>query len=195
MNKTSMNRFQYARMNMTGKPLEVVAEESGVSKNTIWKLEHNKVDAGYKVVGKLAEYYGVNVAWLVGQSDSPSLDESRQMITDTTGLTDKALNMVQFMKRNKLSDTLNILLESDDFKQMVKWFKTARIVNQHCTESDKTTEIDDAVYQGSIEDTNGEAIQYAYFPGESHIDMCLLRASKALDHAFTAILKEDKNNG
>ena len=46
-------RFKEARMNMTGKPLDAVAEESGVSKNTIWKLEHNKVDAGYKVPGWL----------------------------------------------------------------------------------------------------------------------------------------------
>ena len=190
-----MNRFKLAREMRGNKSLDYVAKESRVSKNTIWKLERNMVDAGYSNVVKLANYYKVNVAWLMGQSESPSLNEDSQTVTQITGLSANAVSTLQLMKNNGLIDNLNSLLESDEFPKVVRWFKTARIINRFCDKSDSNTLIDDEAYQGMIEDTDGQAINNAWFPGESQIKMCIQRSTETLNQIYSKIMKEDKDNG
>ncbi len=194
--KKRATRFKEARENIN-ESLRTVDEKTGISKSTIHKLESedDSTKVNYVDICTLADHYKVNVAWLMGQSDSPSLDENIQIVTKTTGLSNEAINMIKSMKDNKLIDSLNKLLESEDFSRMVRWYKTARIINQYCTESDKATLIDDEAYQGMIEDTLGQAVESAWFPGESQIDMCLLRATNTMMKIFETIMKEDKNNG
>ena len=197
--KERAERFRKARGNQSLKDVYEATKAKGnpVSASMISDLESYSIDrpVQYQKVAALAEYYGVNVAWLMGQSDSPSLIEDSQIVTRTTGLSDEAINMLKLMKNNKLTDSLNSLLETEDFARMVRWYKTARIINRYCTEADKTSMIDDEAYQGMIEDTLGKAIDSAWFPGESQIDMCLLRATNTLMHIFETIMKEEKNNG
>ena len=131
----------------------------------------------------------------MGQSDSWTLDTSSQAVTETTGLSTEAICTIQSMRDSGLIDSLNSLLESDDFPKFVRWFKTARIINRHCSEADKTSMIDDEAYQGMIEDTNGQAMENAWFPGESQINMCLLRATTTMQQLLTSVMKEDKSNG
>jgi len=193
-------RFRQARneKNANGKQtVRMVEECTKIPKSTISKMESDKDDTniGYKDIVTLANHYGVNVAWLMGQSDSPVLDVDSQTVTKATGLSAESVSMLQTMENDGLIDSMNALLQSEDFIRFVRWFKTARIINKHCTDNDNTTSVDDEAYQGMIEDTNGQAVDYAYFPGESQIDMCLLRATNIINTIFWEIMKGEKDNG
>ncbi len=145
------------------------------------------------MIPEIAKLFNVSADYIFGLSDE--MQPQAKDFQNATGLSEKSVALLQTMKNDRLIDTLNLLLESNDFKKIIRWFKTARIINQHCTETDKTTEINDEVYQGMIEDTNGQAVENAWFPGESQIDMCLLRARNTLEQMFRTILKEEKSNG
>lgn len=144
------NRFKLAR-EMAGNPsLDDVAKKSGVSKNTIWKLERGLVDAGYKIVRLLAEYYQVNVAWLIGMPNtSPVLDESSQAVTLATGLSEKAIENLQKMKHNTYQTAcINGILESDDFIETIERISTAMKIHKNPFFNPVSERITQAVRQG-----------------------------------------------
>lgn len=192
------DRFYKARtkLNKNGKesPRKVYAE-TGVTASSINLYESDDRIPNMENAKILADHYGVNLSWLLGESDSPSLDKDSQLITELTGLSPEAIEMICRIKGFGLIETMNAVIASDSFRQMIQWIDTARIINKHCTDADKNNETDDAVYHGMMKDTLGEAIGFAWFPGESHIDMCLLRASKALENTIAQIMKEDKEDG
>ncbi len=122
------NRFKEAR-EKTGYSLDYVESQSGVSKNTIWKLEHDMVDAGYKLIARLADFYGVNVSWLIGQSDSPSIDESHQAVTNVTGLSEMAIqNLMRITNERGKRIALNHLLESEFFTTAIGFLSMTEIM-------------------------------------------------------------------
>lgn len=132
------NRFKLAREMAGNNSLEYVAEDSGISKNTIWKLERGLVDAGYKVVGRLAEYYHVNVAWLMGQPNtSPSLDETDQAITKATGLSESSIrNICKYKNIPDMMLCINQFISSDEFINAV----SSIVISKKTPITIKTTE-------------------------------------------------------
>lgn len=130
------NRFRQARMMNGGKSLDYVARESGVSKNTIWKLETDQVDAGYSLVCKLANYYSVSAAWLIGQAENASLSEDRQTASRITGLSGQVIDWLASMGNDSESVTaLDMLLSSDSFRDALKMFAQARKISAYNNQS------------------------------------------------------------
>jgi len=185
-------RLRELRLRDGHKP-ETIANYLGCAVRTVQAYERGEREFPIDMIPLIARLYNVSADYLFGLSDEmqPQAKEFEQ----ATGLSEKSVALLQSMKNDGLAESLNLLLEMNDFKRIVRWFKTARIINKHCTDSDKVTEIDDEAYQGMIEDTDGKAMENAWFPGESQIEMCLLRATNTLEQMFTTIMEEDKNNG
>lgn len=182
------NRFQQARENAGNESLESVAENSKVSKNTIWKLEHNMVDAGYKVVRRLAEYYQVNGAWLMGMPNtSPTLDESSQAVTKVTSLSEKAIENLQKITDADEKDAMNSLLESESFRTVVTWLSLAEHMIQH----ENITKVESWDEQRKIEsmwDDNFN-VEMKLSPKES-ARYFLSRAIQTTDDMLSLIIRE-----
>lgn len=190
-----MNRFKQARIMSGGKSLDRVASESGISKNTIWKLELDKVDAGYSIVTKLANYYGVNVSWLIGQSDTPVLDEDHQIVTGITGLSENAISNLQRMKAWKLMDAMNAIVETEDFIRVVEQFDASRAILQCNNETLKEGHILDQAYVNSVRDSNGKTSDFALLSKATQADMLMASSSQIFGNLLRSILKEGENNG
>ncbi len=118
-------RFKQARieLNRHGKQtLAEVAEATGMSPSTLSTLEnpeHSRVPSS-KNVNILAQHYGVNPGWLLGQSISPSTDLNTQMISDYTGLSTEAIRIIRNLTRDEVDRRLvNALIESEEFSSLV----------------------------------------------------------------------------
>lgn len=88
---------------------------NGVQTSMITDLENPAVDrpVQYQKVMALAEHYGVNVAWLMGQSDSPSLGKCcKQIVSEYTGLSDDIINILNEINNKGLSNELNKFIET-----------------------------------------------------------------------------------
>ena len=194
-NEERAKRFKYAREQAGIKNYEDAETLSDVPVSTIWKLENGKmnVNVGYRSIVALAQAYKVNVAWLLGQSDSPSLDEDNQTATMITGLSADAVRILQTMKETRLIDSLNSLLESDGFMKMLIDFDTARKINADSTETKETANLIDGLTQwGTL---NGMDSRNNRVSDHQLIDMYLWKASQEIGNTFRQIMKGDKDNG
>ena len=93
-NAERAKRFKDARTQSPhgAETLAQVYAATGISASAISNLENpenNRVPSA-KIVSVLAEHYGVNAAWLMGQTDSPSLNENSQALTNIIGFSPKA---------------------------------------------------------------------------------------------------------
>ena len=194
-------RFYKARTKLNqhntdgGKPesIQTVYRNTGVPASSIMMYENGDRLPNTENALALAEYYGVNVLWLLGQSDSPSLDENSQTVTKETGLSDEAVRILQTMKETRLIDSLNSLLESDGFMKMLIDFDTARKINADSTETKETANLIDGLTQwGTL---NGMDSRNNRVSDHQLIDMYLWKASQEIGNAFKQIIKGDKDNG
>lgn len=190
-----MNRFKKARIIAGNKPLEVVAKESTVSKNTIWKLENGLVDARYSCILKLANYYCVDVGWVLGKSDSPSLDGSIQTISKTTGLSDRAIENLQILKAWGLSEALNQILEDADFVHVLERFESGRILSKTVSESEEESMIADQAYVHSIMDSDGRTSDFSLLSKGTQADMLIASATQVFGNILRDTAKGGKDNG
>lgn len=62
-----MNRYRYIR-SANGKTLREVAEGAGVSERTLARIENGQ-EPSPAVAGKLAQFYGITLAELLGVED------------------------------------------------------------------------------------------------------------------------------
>ncbi len=125
-------RFREARTkkNQHGaQTLMEVAEATGISISTLSTLEnpeHSRVPSS-KNVNILAQHYGVNPGWLLGQSISPSTDLNTQMITDYTGLSADAIEIIRSLPRDEIDRRLvNAFIESEEFAKLLCTAKVIR---------------------------------------------------------------------
>lgn len=125
-NAERAKRFKAARTEYNRHGAETLAQvyaTTGVSASAISNLENpesNRIPSSGKVT-MLAEHYGVNVAWLTGQSESPSLNENSQIATDTIGLSVKAVDkLTRLMADPEQKAAINSMIESEHFDQMIQ---------------------------------------------------------------------------
>lgn len=126
-------RFREARndRNINGKEtLRTVVEETMIPKSTICNMENekSKTNIGYIDIVNLANHYGVNVAWLMGQSDSPSLNEDVQAATKVTGLSSDAIEKLSLLGSDEIA-CLNALLASYDFRKALSNLSYAKLIS------------------------------------------------------------------
>jgi len=145
-------RFYIARTklnkhNKDGKieSINTVAEKTNIPISSLFLYEHSDEKKrrlpNMKNALQLADYYGVNVLWLLGQPGaSESLNESNQVVTRTTGLSSKSIDNLQKITDEDEKQTLNRLLETDSFRAVITWLSLAegmiqREANIHKVES------------------------------------------------------------
>lgn len=113
--ETRGERFSFEREKM-GKSLDEVAAATGLSKPTIWALEHDpdpirneqERDVGYLKVVELAKYYNVSVDYLLGLSPYRSSDTSIQGVEKVTGLSETAIECLQHFNNSNPESAISI---------------------------------------------------------------------------------------
>lgn len=124
-NKTRAERFILARtgLNQHGEETKAkVYEKTGVPASALVDYENPESNRlpSVKNVQKLADHYGVNAAWLLGQSENWSSRADIQQIGEMTGLNPEAVMALQeLMKDEKRREFINRLLASEEFSRMV----------------------------------------------------------------------------
>ena len=125
-NAERAKRFRTARTELNQHGTETQAQvytATGVPASAISNLENpdsNRIPSSEKV-NVLAEHYGINVAWLTGQSESPSLNENSRIATDTIGLSPKAVEkLTRMMADPKQKNAINSMIESEHFERMIQ---------------------------------------------------------------------------
>ncbi len=108
-------RFREARSYRTDREVYEETKKNGnpVSQSMISDLESASRNrpVQYQKIVTLAECYGVNVAWLMGQSKSPSFNEDKQAAEKVTGLSAEAIDVLAKIKETKLIETVNKIIE------------------------------------------------------------------------------------
>lgn len=115
-----------------------VYEATGVPASSIVMYEQGIRKPNMINAEKLANYYGVSVFWLLGKSDSPSLDENSQTATKITGLSADVIDWLCAVKNDpdKLS-CLNALLSNYDFQRAVTLLALASKISAGNTQDDE----------------------------------------------------------
>lgn len=118
-------RFRSARteLNRHGNQTQAqVHASTGISASALSNLENPECSriSSSRIISVLAEYYGVNIAWLTGQSDSPSMDEEIQKISNTTGLSAESIRILRNLTRDGISRRLvNSFIQSEEFAKLI----------------------------------------------------------------------------
>ena len=176
--------------------INTVARNTGVPASSISLYEDKRDDKrrvpNAKNAQILAEYYGVNVAWLLGQSDSYTLDEDSQIVTKLTGLSSDVVEWLSSVKAN--TDTiscLNALLSSYDFRRSLLMLTQAKKMSEQNTQDDETADM--------IERANSFGISHGMKPEDSRISnrqlIRMYRSDGLLDmgNAFRKIAPSDES--
>ena len=124
-NAERARRFKVARTELNPRGAETQAQvyaATGISASAISNLENpeNSRVPSSKIVNTLAEYYGVNAAWLTGQSESWSLNKDSQALTKVLGFAPGAADKItRLMADEKTRKAINELIESERFDRMI----------------------------------------------------------------------------
>lgn len=122
---------------------------TGVSASMISDLETSIYKPGkgikerpvqYQKIVLLAEYYGVNVAWLMGMSDSWSINEDSQLVTKTTGLSSEAVETLCSLGSEQIA-CLNALLTSHSFQNSLLMMAQAKEISEQSNQDDDAAQV------------------------------------------------------
>ena len=136
-------------------PRQKVADDLGISRNSLEYYEKGKRTPDVGMIVRLAEYYGVTVDYLFGLNNVASVDPSMVSCSMFTGLSEKAINNI----RDCESHIINPILESYEFYRIV-WLIGDAIFNKDLYHIDSTIPLD------SISDS--KLYQLIYAINESH---------------------------
>ena len=148
MSSETGKRFMEARKHLSRNNLEESEESiqsvhrgTGIPASSISLYENGRMP-NTKNAKILADYYGVNVSWLLGQSDSPSLDEDSQVVTKLTGLSADVVDWLQSVKHNPvLLACVNALLSSQVFRGALQTIALAMVLSERNTQDDETAQM------------------------------------------------------
>ena len=125
-NAERAKRFRMARTELNRHGTETQAQvytATKVSASAISNLENpeNARMPSADMVNTLAEYYGVNAAWLTGQSESWSLNKDSQALTKVLGFAPKAADrLTRLMADTRYRKAVNKLIGSDRFDRIIQ---------------------------------------------------------------------------
>lgn len=104
-----------------GPRLKMLIEESGMTVRSLAKdlnvslgvlsdwQNGNKTPRGDSIM-KLTEYFGVTADYLLGLTDASTIDTDTRIACDTTGLSEKAVNILSHMEKSDV-EKLSKLIE------------------------------------------------------------------------------------
>ena len=194
-------RFYLARTKLNpnsqsnGKPesIQAVYRATSVPASSIVMYENGTRLPNMENARKLADYYGVNVSWLLGESESYSVDESNQTVSKLTGLSNDAICNLQTLKEWGLSEALSMILEVPDFIHVVERFEAGRLISRNSTESPEESLIDDQAYVYSIKDTDGKVSDFAILSKRTQSELLIASATQIFGSLIRDIIKEEAN--
>ena len=123
--KERAKRFFLARtgLNQNGEETKAkVYELTGVPSSALVAYENPESTRALNVVNvqTLADHYGVNAAWLLGQSDSWSVQQDIRQVCEMTGLSaDAVMALRDLMADEEKKRFINLFLASREFSGMV----------------------------------------------------------------------------
>ncbi len=145
-------RTKLSGHNKNGKPesIQSVYRNTNVPASSIALYENGNRLPNMENAQKLADYYGVNVSWLLGKSDSYSLDEGNQMVTQVTGLSADAVSILCGLRGDQRKiDCLNLLLTSSHFNRALTMLSLAKRISDSNSQDDKIADlIEELNYSG-----------------------------------------------
>ena len=172
-NEERARRFRIARTELSPHGMETQAQvytATGVSASAISNLENpeNSRVPSSKIVNTLAEYYGVNAAWLTGQSESWSLNKDSQALTKVLGFTPRAADKItRLMADEKTRKAINDLIESDRFDRMIR--AIARLSDMPQAVPDGSWKADTVDYSAVVRQYGGSDSSMAFELAEGDI--------------------------
>ncbi|MEY8262378.1 helix-turn-helix transcriptional regulator [Oscillospiraceae bacterium 50-60] len=218
------NRFKKARTdhNQHGpQSTKEVAQATGITKSLIEDIESTAGtprNVGYLTVKKLAKYYGVSSDYLLGLSETPSIDEDIQVACKVTGLSEKAISRLhEVSERIKshpsglIPNPYDVLLTFDGSKVILQpegekvssseafWVQVSEYLHERVTEvgADMIANLDDEdnaqLYSLSEQLA---VVGYTVVPKQVVTDSMLQKACdilKSLFQEYGDILKEENN--
>ena len=118
-------RFRMARtsLNQNGSETKArVYEQTGVPASALVAYESPESTRALSIeyVNRLAAHYGVNAAWLLGQSESWSMEQDVRRICELTGLTpDAVMSLRELMSDEGRRKAVNTFLASEEFTRFI----------------------------------------------------------------------------
>ena len=113
--------------------------QTKVPASSILKYENGERLPQTKNAQKLADHYGVNVLWLLGKSESWSIDENSQIVTKITGLSADVIEWLCELDSDK-KECINTLLSSSNFHKSLYKLSQARKMSDNNTQDDEEAE-------------------------------------------------------
>lgn len=97
---TSMTRRKFADnlsdvINESGKSIREISEETGIATGTLSKYQNDGAEAGIDKLAKLADYFDVSADWLLGRTDTRSVDPNKQAVCEYLDLSETAVDALR----------------------------------------------------------------------------------------------------
>ena len=185
-NTERANRFNLARTGLNQHGAETKAkvyETTGVPASVIVAYESPESTRALNIrhVQKLADHYGVNPAWLLGQSESWSLKSDIRQISEAIGLSPEAIWALQDLTKNDEQRSLiNAFIASEEFSRMIRTFSSKE--ENILSGSDAVVSYSDVMNHADGEDNIG-------FCEKDIRDMKLWRASREFENLLIKITR------
>lgn len=106
------------------------AEQMGINYNTFRKYvteQEDTTQCSISNLAKIANYYNVSTDYLLGRTDSKSIDNKVQATREVTGLSDDAINkLIHLNNRRNIRayiELLSMVIEETDFEYLIGLFE------------------------------------------------------------------------
>lgn len=95
-----------------------LADELGITRQSLSLYEKAERTINIELLAKIADFFNVSTDYLMGRTDTATLDESIQTACKITGLSEKAITILSFsLESEKMTFGLNHLFESVHFME------------------------------------------------------------------------------
>lgn len=102
------------------------AEQMGIPYATFVKYKGDNAECPASAIVKIAEYYNVSTDYLLGRTNNPSQDMKLRKSCDYMGISQRSGENIRAVTQS--GGNVDILLESDEFKDIVDLLNTIKII-------------------------------------------------------------------
>ena len=193
-NTERAKRFYIARteLNQHGAETQTqVYTATGISASSLSNLENpdNSRIPSSDTVNTLADYYGVNAAWLTGQSESWSLNKDSQALTKVLGFSPKAADkLTELMAEERSRQALNELIESNRFDRMLR--AIIRLSDMPKAAPEGSWKADTVDYAEAVRNYAADDSPVAFSFAEGDVrDMLIWKAEKEMEELIRDVVR------
>ena len=92
-----------------GFTMEKMADELGISSGSISNYENGQRLPDIEIAAKIADYFGVSIDYLIGRTDTKTVNEDMQRVCKVTGLSEMSVKSLKEIKKGLLLSDERIL--------------------------------------------------------------------------------------